>query len=181
MSLRHPVFFHRAASIWRRNLLCRPQLPMCKYTVPRSSLHCSVLQRVAACCSVLQCVAACCSVLQCVLLCVAHRRPHKSASSSAYKWNSDTSRMNQSDASVKQSYEWRYRKSDIPCGLFDMGCVLYTAATQHNTLQHTATHCNTLHIPCGLIDMGCGMCTAATQHNTLQHTLQHTAHSMWIN
>jgi len=33
------------------------------------TLHCSVLQRVAACCSVLQCVTACCSVLQRVAAC----------------------------------------------------------------------------------------------------------------
>jgi len=100
----------------------------------------SVLQYVAVRCSALQCVTVCCSALQCVVM-------------SAHivflvdQMNTCSMRCNpeRHDACVcnvcvcsfdLQVTQWQHKHTH----LFDL---LVTAQT-HDTLQHTATHCNTL-------------------------------------
>jgi len=79
---------------------------------------CSVLQCVAVCCSVLQCVAVCCSVLQCVAVCciITYYTIYY------ISWGATLS--------IYHIYDIR----DIPI----------MEQLIKNTLQHTATHCNTM-------------------------------------
>jgi len=108
---------------------------------------CSVLQCVAVCCSVLQCVAMCCSVLQWVAVCC--------------------SVLLQCIGLPKKRVNWH-----------NMGIIFVPQVQTHrNTLQHTATPCNTpIHVPQGLWGI-----SQVSHCNTLQHiathryTLQHPA------
>jgi len=96
---------------------------LCCSVLQCAAVCCSVLQCAAACCSVLQCAAVCCSVLQCAAVC----------------------------CSVLQCVA--VCCSALQCGL-DWFFFIYICSmtyshmsrdTHCNSLQHTATHCNTLY------------------------------------
>jgi len=101
----------------------------------------SVLQCVAVCCSVLQCVAVCCSVLQWVLVRSRNLDVHVLFFNCMHVllydvWN----RLNVCiicEISLLQCVNLGHRKTWITkCSYVIRKCV---------TLQHAATHCNTLH------------------------------------
>ena len=106
--------------------------------------------RVAVCCSVLQCVAACCSVLQCVAVCCS---------------------VLQCVAVILVCHHYHPHKSTT----IGVWYTPHKACNTHcNTMQHTATHCNTLSA-----DNTClvrwVMMIDATHCNTHCNTMQHTA------
>ena len=133
----------------------------CSRALPRGLSHthtamcCSVLQCGAVCCSVLQCVAACCSkmqqtlhtpVLQRVTLCVAVR-------CSVLRFYFCPSLLRALSLSLSPAF---HLFIFLARSLSPDESLQHTA-THCNTLQHTTTHCNTLQ-------------HTATHCNTLQHT-----------
>ena len=101
------------------------------------TVRCSALQCVAVCYSVLQCVTVCCNVCA---YCVPSRSNEHMFYVSSMRCNPE-----RHDACVcnvcvcsfdLQVTQWQHKHTH----LFDL---LVTAQT-HDTLQHTATHCNTL-------------------------------------
>jgi len=158
---------------------------------------CSVLQCVAVCCSVLQCVAVYCDVFQCcsVLQCVAEWARECISLCGQTEW--------------VHLYVWQIHPR-VWCDSFidisgmqeiEIHCNTLQPATwtHRNTLQHSATHCNTMHytlqhtaIHCSTLQLTqtakhdiSGTREMKTHCNTLQHnalrtaahcsTLQHTA------
>jgi len=124
------------------------------------------LQCVAVCCSVLQCVVVCCSVLQC----------------DTALWCSSCS----VELCVAVCCCVRLHRIQMCCNRCvnsDIVPVCVWNVTRRNTLQHTATHCNTLQHHTVAIDMlaswlhVCPNTTAPLQCNTLQHYYSET-HNM---
>ena len=117
---------------------------------------CSVLQRVAVCCRVLQCVAVwlkvcaeevCCSMLQCVAVCCSVLHCVAVCCSAAKV--------------ICRGGLSRFLPLSLSLSALSLACT-----RDCNTLQHTATQCNTFSL----------LQHTATQCNTMQHTLSLATH-----
>ena len=172
-----------------------------------------MLQCVAVCCSVLQCVAVWCSVLQCVAVWCITRMNKLPGYQSSLRWREQTYLQSTDPLPSKPTASLCIYESDhtdtheskvmshvrINCcairTLFEMLAVVIHWMNEcdllhlwHMSLQHIATHCNTLHhtaTHCNTLQHTATHCNTlqhtATHCNTLQHTarhcntLQHTA------
>jgi len=194
--------------VWRDAVWCG----VCCSVLQSIAMDCSELQCVAVCCSVLQCVAVCCSELQCVavscsvLQCAAEY-------CNGLQWVavccSELQCVAVSVGTLFTRQIANYVAPHVMCvftphththltcwASWSSICGVMRAptdtATHCNTLQHTATHCNTphthTHLTCGASWFAiCRMKTVptdtATHCNTLQHTAkncntpQHTTHT----
>jgi len=102
------------------------------------AVYCSVLQCVAVRCSVLQCVAVCCSVLQCVTVCLKSR------------YNKHTTcvgcmcaRTPHAKTTILQCVAvCGVARVAVCCSVFPIK--IHYMLYLRTTLQHTATHCNTM-------------------------------------
>jgi len=119
---------------------------------------------VAVCCRVLQCVAVCCCVLLCVAVCF-----------------SDSKRRTCVFHTHGRNMAHVTAHGHRHCNTLQQCSALQHAAThdtRQETLQHTATHCNTLQ---HAASSGTHHCTTLHHTATVQHTathcntLQHTA------
>jgi len=101
-----------------------------------------VLQCVAACCGVMQCVAVCCSVLQCVAVRVMSHtwKRHTKNSFLIQNWMHEQLETPGKITFVTLVYWWVMSHTW-------MRHINHYFCTQCNTLQHTATHCNTFQLP----------------------------------
>jgi len=104
--------------------------------LPCVAVCCSVLQCIAVCCNMLSCVAVCCSVLQCAVVCCIVLQ------CAAVGCTVKTSQK------IEERFARPWSESCHTCV-----CVL------SHTLQHTATHCNTLQHTCASVLNGsCTTC-----------------------
>jgi len=150
---------------------------------------CSVLQRVAVCCSVLQCVAVCCSVMRChAVWCSVLQHTLRAGPKNVHRPRShchpwfDLGNIATSHELARCSWYHNKLQCVVVCCTFQL-TLIYTGSDTHATshelairswcqnvnqcrfsvyesVQHTATHCNTLQ-------------HSATHYNTLQHTAAH--------
>jgi len=115
------------------------------------AVHCSVLQRVAACSaccsSVLQCVAVCCTVLQRVRVHAYHTPCGAVAEVAAAKTGKTLQHTGiHCNTHHPTAPLWiTVHRSASLCN------TLHQTATHCTILQHTRIHCNTLHIPGGAV------------------------------